>query len=92
LEWEGKPDHLPAAQSGIACYQSRDPPSDSPDRRRRALTGRPKARGLRLHHLKSMTGMNAETAGRQASPLGDEIVGRINRLFPKPLAISRAFS
>ena len=27
-----------------------------------------------------MTGMNAETAGRQASPLGDEIVGRINRL------------
>lgn len=27
-----------------------------------------------------MTGMNAETAGRQVSPLGDEIVGRINRL------------
>ncbi len=27
-----------------------------------------------------MTGMNAETAGRQASPLGDEIVGRINQL------------
>ena len=27
-----------------------------------------------------MSEMNAETAGRQSLPLGDEIVGRINRL------------